>query len=536
MNHHRDSRDAANQLPLLRRRNVTRSSTPPLPLLLVALSSSAMMIIHRTTPRYCCCDAFPAPRWPSLLVSPAAARIADAAITRRPRRSSPPSSSCAWSRRGGRRRRHSSLPPVVDAAMGSSGSSSSSVPPPPESGVRRRDGEGEIHYLRPYLRQLLLLCRPMNFPVVALFHVLGANQAIHLWMRSTTTMASSSSSSSSSSPRLLLSLLADPSMLVVLLSLLLVTSTSMVTNDYYDARDGVDMPDDADHPLAKAASRTGVGGGKDGDDDDDRGVVVPMSIAKVFDSYLYAALLLSSAFVPGAMSRLMVLGGAIVTYLYTVHLKPKTWIKNASCAGLVAISPLTSGLAAWHVLCDVTRPFHSLAVVVDGGGGDGGGGGHIPWFRLFQSPMSSLVLSLFAGMMGREILMDIADSEGDARAGIETVPVKYGRGVASGIAFGCSVMSAISACGASLMPWIGSIGGGIIIEQRHNDMSGYIASLAALAVSSKVRNVLLSVAGSGMLLRRTYGVWRTNGEDVKLVHRAVEESLISVVLVLASFL
>ena len=34
-----------------------------------------------------------------------------------------------------------------------------------------------------------------------------------------------------------------------------------------------------------------------------------------------------------------------------MHLKPKTVIKNYSCAAaLVAISPVTSGLAAWEVL------------------------------------------------------------------------------------------------------------------------------------------------------------------------------------------
>ncbi len=265
--------------------------------------------------------------------------------------------------------------------MDFSSSSSSSVP---DEG----NDEYKINYLRPYLRQLFLLCRPMNFPAVAIFHVLGANMAVELWMRSTTTMAAAASTSSSS-PRLLLSLLADPSMMVVLLSLLLVTSTSMITNDYYDARDGVDMPDDADHPLAIAeAARKGGSGNVDG------AGVVPMSVAKIFDSYLYAILLLSSAFVPGATSRLMVLGGAITTYLYTVHLKPRTWIKNVSCAGLVAISPLTSGLAAWHVLCDIgRRPLYSVTVV-------GGARDRIPWFRLFNGPMSFLILSLFAGIMG----------------------------------------------------------------------------------------------------------------------------------------
>jgi hypothetical protein len=134
----------------------------------------------------------------------------------------------------------------------------------------------------------------------------------------------------------------------------------------------------------------------------------------------------------------------------------------------------------------------------------------------------------------REILMDITDLEGDARAGIETVPVMYGKGAASAVAFGCSVISAISACGASLIPWIGR--GGTIVIERHNGMPGHFASLTALVVTSEVRRLLLSVAGSGMLLRRTLGVWKTKGEDAKLADRAIDESLISVLLVLASFL
>ncbi len=67
---------------------------------------------------------------------------------------------------------------------------------------------------------------------------------------------------------------------------------------------------------------------------------------------LYVSLLLVLAFVLGAASRVMVLGAAMMMYLYTVHLKPKTWVKNLSWAALVGASSVTSGLAAWHVLCD----------------------------------------------------------------------------------------------------------------------------------------------------------------------------------------
>mmetsp|Transcript_30046 Transcript_30046/g.46547 ORF Transcript_30046/g.46547 Transcript_30046/m.46547 type:complete len:248 (+) Transcript_30046:36-779(+) len=134
------------------------------------------------------------------------------------------------------------------------------------------DGEGDEKkkYIRPYLKQLLLLCRPINFPIVFLFHVLGVHRAVEFWKMTMQPVSTSSSS-------MLLSLLKEPSMIMVLLSLMLVTSTSMITNDYYDARNGVDVvPDDTGengnireeyghyHPLAQGT--------------------VPFSVTKTFDS------------------------------------------------------------------------------------------------------------------------------------------------------------------------------------------------------------------------------------------------------------
>lgn len=263
------------------------------------------------------------------------------------RRAPPPLCPPEEKRRRGRGKRH--RPPALRSAQ-----------------VRDQEKEPARHYVRPYLKQLFLLCRPVNFPIVALFHVLGVHQATQLW------------ASSTASPSRLLPLLRHPCMLMVLLSLLLVTSTSMITNDYYDARNGVDSAvaaatDDGEndyHPLARGE--------------------VPFSIAKTFDSYLYALLLVSSAFVPGVLPRLMVLGGAIITYLYTVHLKPRTWIKNLSCAALVAMSPVASGLAAWQVLCDGNAGVGGVASVSSSS---------IPFHLIFGSPLAFLVASLFAGIM-----------------------------------------------------------------------------------------------------------------------------------------
>lgn len=137
--------------------------------------------------------------------------------------------------------------------------------------------EEKRNYIRPYLKQLLLLCRPINFPIVFLFHVLGVHQAVEFWKM---TMQPASISSSS----MLLSLLKEPQMIMVLLALMLVTATSMITNDYYDARNGVDVVPETDenyhvreeyghyHPLVK---------GK-----------VPFTVAKTFDSVSLCCLLL----------------------------------------------------------------------------------------------------------------------------------------------------------------------------------------------------------------------------------------------------
>jgi hypothetical protein len=115
--------------------------------------------------------------------------------------------------------------------------------------------EEKKNSIRPYLKQLFLLCRPINFPVVFLFHVLGVHRAVEFWKMTMQPVSTSSSSS------MLVSLLKEPSMMMVLLALMLVTSTSMITNDYYDAKTGVDVVPDTNnetndeyehyHPLAE---------------------------------------------------------------------------------------------------------------------------------------------------------------------------------------------------------------------------------------------------------------------------------------------
>ncbi|KAL7522481.1 hypothetical protein ACHAWX_007168 [Stephanocyclus meneghinianus] len=363
---------------------------------------------------------------------------------------------------------------------------------------------------QPHLRQLILMMRPINFPVVTLFHVLGVHLSLQLW-KATAPNATNQS--------LLLPLLKHPSMLMVLLSLLLVTSTSMITNDYYDARNGVDVDISSSerrdtshyHPLAQG--------------------LLSYSITKTFDSYLYAILLLSSAFVPGVIPRLMVITGAITTYLYTVHLKPKTWIKNWSCAALVAISPVTSGLAAWHVLCQgrvgAVATASAAAATAP------------PLSIILQSPLAFLVAALFAGITSREILMDITDCETDATAGIVTIPVKYGRDVAAKVALGWTGLSAVASCALPLVHGFrlvkaGFVGGDLFRDFIASPISS-LQSLLSASMMPEIRRLGLAVIGSTLLLYRAYAVSKTKGEDIALAERAIGSSLFSVLLVLASF-
>jgi hypothetical protein len=80
-------------------------------------------------------------------------------------------------------------------------------------------------------------------------------------------------------------------------------------------------------------------------------------------------------------------------------------------------------------------------------------------------------------------------------------------------------------------------GGAFIIKWQSNGVvPGLALFLTALVTTPGTSRVLLSMAGGTMLVPRTYNVWRTKGNNSKLADCAIEESLMSVLLVLASFL
>lgn len=166
----------------------------------------------------------------------------------------------------------------------------------------------------------------------------------------------------------------------LLLSVLLtviVTSGSMLINDYYDHRGGVDTAQTKPgRPLVT-------------------GEVRPDSV-KLLLKWAYATHLTLLCLVDNALLRLWILANTLLTYLYSVHLKPLTGVKNAVCAGIVAMA---IGLGA-------------LAV----------GGGSTASLRAVWRP----VIAAFGLIFHREMVMDIKDMEGDELAGVRTVAVAFG--------------------------------------------------------------------------------------------------------------
>ena len=259
-------------------------------------------------------------------------------------------------------------------------------------------------------------------------------------------------------------------MMATLLSLVLVTTTSMLVNDYYDLELGRDAPN----------QRT-----------------VPKRIVKRTLQYLYALALFTSAVLPGIPARWTVLSGLILTFWYTQYLKPKTWWKNIACAALIALAPLTSGLAA----CAALASSSSSALVA-------------------SPSLIRLTVILFTGILGREITMDMNDVEEDEAAGVMTVPVVHGKEYASRVSF----LSSLVVCGLAVTPPLLSF-----LQQY----SARGALSMALFLSSWP--LALAMLGGTAQVHRAWQVLRTKGKNETVNDRAVNEGLLTVMLILASF-
>ena len=396
------------------------------------------------------------------------------------------------------------LPPKARPALGRSAAIMNGVS---NGGTASGGGPSSSPSVLSYLGSLLAMTRPGNLPGVVLFHVIGIHktltQVLLAGRTSTLTHAAAAGPIFSLLPyrTSLLRVLADPRMVCTLLVLLLSSSTSMLVNDYYDARSGVDSLKSVKSPKPLASG------------------TVPMAAAKQFLYYLYAALLLTVPFVPGTVSQLSVIAGAMLTFLYTQHLKPTTWLKNVMCATVISFAPLTSGIA-------------TATILVKGGGS----------FAAVAPAISSLwrmVLTLSSGFMWREITMDVVDTEGDRESGVRTVPVRYGRRFASRAALAFAVFMAIVAvCGpAGRLVTQGLVTSAVL--RSANAGAGEVAAAVLAALASRRGDVIrlfLAAISTGSMVNHAVKLCRLDGRDDSTAERAVEESKIMFGVLLASFL
>lgn len=359
---------------------------------------------------------------------------------------------------------------------------------------------------RSLIKQLfsILVYSPMNLFAVVLFHMLGVYQATNLFL---TKLPPSISTLSSS--KLLFPLVMNPSIWIVLLSLLLITS--MVTSNNTLQSDGVD---DILNYRAKASEIS--------TNNDDNNT---FSINKTtFDTYLYAILLLLSSSIGGVIPRLMLQCGAILSYLYTTHLRrkmnKKSWITNISSSVGWTMIPITSGLAACHILRDASF-LSKVGIFIGGATLDNDGLvttlQTLPFDLLFKSPLGLLSVALCGLIMSREMI--IVNSNASRKAGKNTVvkPSSKDRRNMMSMALGCTIVTAAAACSSSIVPFYNII--------------------TALLTDSESRKAVLSVWGSIMLTWRAWRVWSTKGKNVNvLAERATREGAIYAVMILASFL
>ncbi|GMH99099.1 hypothetical protein TrST_g8337 [Triparma strigata] len=287
----------------------------------------------------------------------------------------------------------------------------------PEKNVKWRD----------VLPSLIVACRPSNIPGAFLMSACGTYRACTL-----------------------LNLPFVPTLMtwnmgLIFSCLSLVTATSMVVNDYFDARSGTDLVN-----LNKGATLLNKPMA-DG--------TVPLPYAKKFVSILYSTMLLLVCLLPQPGTRLGVVISSILTFLYTNQIKPFTFWKNVSCAVVIACTPLVGGVAVMNGNALTAKAARKL------------------YFELLP-----LVSSVFFGILSREILMDIMDKDGDETASVMTIPVVYGA------KFAAAVSTVFSGCMAGIVfrqCWLGYKVAGV--------MSAWKAGIG--------------VFGAGVMFLRAFGVF-----------------------------
>jgi 4-hydroxybenzoate polyprenyltransferase len=322
-----------------------------------------------------------------------------------------------------------------------------------KTNMDKRELNGSLKTIWSYRDDLWKITRPNNLPVIFGLHLLGT----HLTLGESTSWITA---------------ITAPAWWLTFVCIGLVSSTSMLVNDYYDAKLGRDADSSLD--FIKES--------------------LPLPVVKQTLMYLYGGTLMLSTLLPGALTRALVVVSLILTYLYTVHLKPIPWVKNAVCATLVAASPWASG---------------STIVALANG----------PTTLLVPS-LARFVAALWFSIVGREMIMDCTDVENDKRAGVNTVPVQHGVEYASRVALGATLMSAVATLWGPLHE-IGQIG----------------TSLSAQTLlSPAMRHLMLAGLGSGLMVLRHLQVVQSKGQDMNTIDKAIKEGHLSALLIMLSFI
>eukprot|EP00897_Mesotaenium_endlicherianum_P000115 jgi/Mesen1/10103/ME000748S09283 len=232
-------------------------------------------------------------------------------------------------------------------------------------GLRGTAEERRQQLLRAY-KGLLAMARPHNFAPSVVLVLLGA------WLAAGKRAA----------------VLTRPVVWLVAALSGVIALTSMIANDVFDFRSGVDSVNGPNKPL--------VTGDVHPDD------------AELTAGCLYAAVVLGCCVLEPLPLRLMVSAGAVATYLYTPFLKRMTLVKNVVVAAIIGSSVLAGGLV--------------------GGGMEG------------LQRTAVMGMFLFTAIVSREILMDVNDVAGDKGAGVMTLPVRFGQ--RAGVVAACALLAA----------------------------------------------------------------------------------------------
>eukprot|EP00887_Chlorella_sp_A99_P000170 scaffold13.g170.t1 len=220
---------------------------------------------------------------------------------------------------------------------------------------------------------------------------------------------------------------------------------SCIVNDYFDAR--IDALNDASKPIPS-------------------GAVTPDG-ALLLASCMYVALLAGACLLPSPGLRLVIAASAAATLAYTPLLKRVLLLKNLTVAATVAAAPLAGALAV-----GAAPTAAGLAPV------------------LLPSTYVFLMIWL------REAMMDMSDAEGDAQAGVVTLPV------AIGLPASLACCAALLAGAAAVCARVALRGGGL----------AWLCAAPAPAWAAPAARAVALAAAAGVLAPSLAGlerIWRS---------------------------